>query len=122
MKRSFFHSRAGQLAVWSALIAEVVVTGMLLFGGLGLERIPQTFVASLLYGVTIGVPLVWLQPWMHTRMERRSLAVRTLASAVVTTSVSILGIDGRNGFRHEGERRPANLEDVFVLLTGEEIA
>ena len=26
--------------------------------------------------------------------------------------------DGR-GF--EGERRPANLEDVFVLLTGEEI-
>jgi hypothetical protein len=22
----------------------------------------------------------------------------------------------------EGERRPANLEDVFVLLTGEEIA
>jgi lipooligosaccharide transport system ATP-binding protein len=38
------------------------------------------------------------------------------------TSVSILGIDGRNGFHLEGERRPANLEDVFVLLTGEEIA
>jgi lipooligosaccharide transport system ATP-binding protein len=37
------------------------------------------------------------------------------------TSVSILGIDG-NGFSAEGERRPANLEDVFVLLTGEEIA
>jgi lipooligosaccharide transport system ATP-binding protein len=37
------------------------------------------------------------------------------------TSVSILGVDGSmNGF--EGERRPANLEDVFVLLTGEEIA
>jgi lipooligosaccharide transport system ATP-binding protein len=36
------------------------------------------------------------------------------------TSVSILGIDGSlNGF--EGERRAANLEDVFVLLTGEEI-
>jgi lipooligosaccharide transport system ATP-binding protein len=33
------------------------------------------------------------------------------------TSVSILGANGR-----EGERRPANLEDVFVLLTGEEIA
>src|SRR5918911_294814 len=30
------------------------------------------------------------------------------------TSVSILGIDGANGFVHEGERRPANLEDVFV--------
>ncbi len=33
------------------------------------------------------------------------------------TSVSIIGA---NGF--EGERRPTNLEDVFVLLTGEEIA
>ncbi|HET8743804.1 MAG TPA: ABC transporter ATP-binding protein [Gaiella sp.] len=38
------------------------------------------------------------------------------------TSVSILGIDDGNGFHLEGERRPANLEDVFVLLTGEEIA
>jgi len=37
------------------------------------------------------------------------------------TSVSILGVDG-NGFSVDGERRPANLEDVFVLLTGEEIA
>ena len=36
------------------------------------------------------------------------------------TSVSILGIDG-NGDLPEGERRPANLEDVFVLLTGEQI-
>jgi lipooligosaccharide transport system ATP-binding protein len=36
------------------------------------------------------------------------------------TSVAVLGADGTsNGF--EGERRPANLEDVFVLLTGEEI-
>jgi lipooligosaccharide transport system ATP-binding protein len=38
------------------------------------------------------------------------------------TSVSVLGIDGGNGFDADGERRPANLEDVFVLLTGEEIA
>ena len=37
------------------------------------------------------------------------------------TSVSILGVDGRDGFDVDGERRPANLEDVFVLLTGEEI-
>jgi lipooligosaccharide transport system ATP-binding protein len=37
------------------------------------------------------------------------------------TSVSILGVDG-NRFSIEGERRAANLEDVFVLLTGEEIA
>jgi lipooligosaccharide transport system ATP-binding protein len=36
------------------------------------------------------------------------------------TSVSILGVDS-NGFAIDGERRPANLEDVFVLLTGEEI-
>jgi lipooligosaccharide transport system ATP-binding protein len=40
------------------------------------------------------------------------------------TSVSVLGVDGANGngFSADGERRPANLEDVFVLLTGEEIA
>ncbi len=38
------------------------------------------------------------------------------------TSVSILGVDGANGAGLAGERRPANLEDVFVLLTGEEIA
>jgi lipooligosaccharide transport system ATP-binding protein len=38
------------------------------------------------------------------------------------TSVSILGVDGVNGHGLEGERRPANLEDVFVLLTGEAIA
>src|SRR5215213_7915829 len=37
------------------------------------------------------------------------------------TSISILGAEG-NGHGFEGERRPANLEDVFVLLTGEEIA
>jgi lipooligosaccharide transport system ATP-binding protein len=35
------------------------------------------------------------------------------------TSISILGAEG-NGHGFEGERRPANLEDVFVLLTGEE--
>jgi lipooligosaccharide transport system ATP-binding protein len=37
------------------------------------------------------------------------------------TSVSILDVDGYKGFA-EGVRRAANLEDVFVLLTGEEIA
>jgi lipooligosaccharide transport system ATP-binding protein len=37
------------------------------------------------------------------------------------TSVSILGVDGADGRAPAGERRPANLEDVFVLLTGEEI-
>jgi lipooligosaccharide transport system ATP-binding protein len=38
------------------------------------------------------------------------------------TSISILGVESGNGFAPDGERRPANLEDVFVLLTGEEIA
>ncbi|HXV33301.1 MAG TPA: ABC transporter ATP-binding protein [Gaiellaceae bacterium] len=37
------------------------------------------------------------------------------------TSISVLGIDGADGRAPEGERRPANLEDVFVLLTGEQI-
>jgi lipooligosaccharide transport system ATP-binding protein len=37
------------------------------------------------------------------------------------TSISILGLDGRDGFGFDGERRQATLEDVFVLLTGEEI-
>jgi lipooligosaccharide transport system ATP-binding protein len=37
------------------------------------------------------------------------------------TSISILGMEGNGKIAFEGERRPANLEDVFVLLTGEEI-
>jgi lipooligosaccharide transport system ATP-binding protein len=37
------------------------------------------------------------------------------------TSVSVLGVEDADGRAPDGERRPANLEDVFVLLTGEEI-
>jgi len=37
------------------------------------------------------------------------------------TSISVLGVDDADGRAPEGERRPTNLEDVFVLLTGEEI-
>jgi lipooligosaccharide transport system ATP-binding protein len=37
------------------------------------------------------------------------------------TSISILGVNGSNAAAFDGERRAANLEDVFVLLTGEEI-
>ncbi len=37
------------------------------------------------------------------------------------TSISVLGVESTNGRAPEGERRAANLEDVFVLLTGEEI-
>jgi len=51
--------------------------------------------------------------------EAGSAGLRTRRTG---TSVSILGVDGANGYAVEGERRPANLEDVFVLLTGEEIA
>jgi lipooligosaccharide transport system ATP-binding protein len=49
--------------------------------------------------------------------EARRAGLRTRRTG---TSVSVLGVDGANGFV-DGERRPANLEDVFVLLTGEEI-
>src|SRR3954449_9414310 len=45
----------------------------------------------------------------------RSEGLRTRRTG---TSVSVLGANGQL----EGVRRPANLEDVFVLLTGEEIA
>jgi lipooligosaccharide transport system ATP-binding protein len=48
----------------------------------------------------------------------REAAESGLRTRRTGTSVSILG--SNNG--HDGERRPANLEDVFVLLTGEEIA
>jgi lipooligosaccharide transport system ATP-binding protein len=42
-----------------------------------------------------------------------------LATRRTGTSIAVLPLDGD---APEGERRPANLEDVFVLLTGEEIA
>src|SRR5918995_4698608 len=48
--------------------------------------------------------------------EAQAAGLRTRRTG---TSVAVLGI---NGAAPEGERRPANLEDVFVLLTGEEIA
>ncbi len=38
------------------------------------------------------------------------------------TSIAVLRLDSANGDAPEGERRLANLEDVFVLLTGEEIS
>jgi lipooligosaccharide transport system ATP-binding protein len=44
---------------------------------------------------------------------------RGLRTRRTGTSVTIIGA---NGGYPEGERRPANLEDVFVLLTGEEVA
>jgi lipooligosaccharide transport system ATP-binding protein len=47
--------------------------------------------------------------------EAQAAGLRTRRTG---TSVAILGVDHD---AREGERRPANLEDVFVLLTGEEI-
>jgi len=38
------------------------------------------------------------------------------------TSVAVLGLDGANGEAPAGQRRASTLEDVFVLLTGEEIS
>jgi lipooligosaccharide transport system ATP-binding protein len=51
--------------------------------------------------------------------EARTNGLRTRRTG---TSVSVLSAEGADGRAPEGERRPANLEDVFVLLTGEEIA
>ena len=47
----------------------------------------------------------------------REAASEGLSTRRTGTSVAVLGTT--DGF--DGERRPANLEDVFVLLTGEEI-
>jgi lipooligosaccharide transport system ATP-binding protein len=55
----------------------------------------------------------------HRLAEVEAAAVgQGLRTRRTGTSVSILG---GNGSFAEGERRPANLEDVFVLLTGEEV-
>jgi lipooligosaccharide transport system ATP-binding protein len=37
------------------------------------------------------------------------------------TSIAVLRVDGADGRAPKGDSRPANLEDVFVLLTGEQI-
>jgi lipooligosaccharide transport system ATP-binding protein len=52
----------------------------------------------------------------------RAVAGTGLRTRRTGTSVAVLRLDAGNGAAPEGERRPANLEDVFVLLTGEEIA
>jgi lipooligosaccharide transport system ATP-binding protein len=51
--------------------------------------------------------------------EAQAAGLRTRRTG---TSISVLGVEGADGRAPEGERRPANLEDVFVLLTGEEIS
>ncbi|HEY6780498.1 MAG TPA: ABC transporter ATP-binding protein, partial [Thermoleophilaceae bacterium] len=50
------------------------------------------------------------------------VVARGLRTRRTGTSIAVLGLDGANGDAPAGERRQSNLEDVFVLLTGEEIA
>ncbi|HZT45318.1 MAG TPA: ABC transporter ATP-binding protein [Gaiellaceae bacterium] len=54
----------------------------------------------------------------ETEVAARAAGLRTRRTG---TSVSVLGTDSVDGDVPHGERRPANLEDVFVLLTGEQI-
>jgi lipooligosaccharide transport system ATP-binding protein len=57
-----------------------------------------------------------------TRLAEAEAEARTAGYSTrrTGTSVSVLGIERANGDMPEGERRPTNLEDLFVLLTGEE--
>ncbi len=61
-------------------------------------------------------------PPARLREVETAMAERGLRTRRTGTSVAVLGADRANGDVPAGERRPANLEDVFVLLTGEEIA
>ena len=56
------------------------------------------------------------------REVEAAMAARGLRTRRTGTSVAVLGAEAVNGDIPEGVRRKANLEDVFVLLTGEEIA
>jgi lipooligosaccharide transport system ATP-binding protein len=64
---------------------------------------------------------VYGPPPRLAEVEAQALAA-DLRTRRTGTSVTILGLDGNGDLPFAGERRPANLEDVFVLLTGEEIA
>jgi lipooligosaccharide transport system ATP-binding protein len=62
-------------------------------------------------------------PQARLRELEEEAAAAGYATRRTGTSIAILGAETtRNGALPEGERRPANLEDVFVHLTGEEIA
>jgi lipooligosaccharide transport system ATP-binding protein len=64
---------------------------------------------------------IYGSPTRLAEVERDSLAAG-LRTRRTGTSIAVLGIDSANGTVPSGERRPTNLEDVFVLLTGEEIS
>jgi lipooligosaccharide transport system ATP-binding protein len=61
-------------------------------------------------------------PPARLREVEADAAGRGWATRRTGTSVTILRAEELNGEVPDGERRVANLEDVFVLLTGEEIA
>jgi lipooligosaccharide transport system ATP-binding protein len=60
-------------------------------------------------------------PPAHLAEVATNAAAVGLCTRRTGTSISVLGVEKADGRAPEGERRPANLEDVFVLLTGEEI-
>jgi lipooligosaccharide transport system ATP-binding protein len=55
----------------------------------------------------------------EVELEARGAGMATRRTG---TSIALLRLEDGDGRAPEGERRPANLEDVFVLLTGEEVA
>jgi lipooligosaccharide transport system ATP-binding protein len=55
----------------------------------------------------------------EVEQEAAAVGVRTRRTG---TSIALMGVENRNGDLPDGVRRAANLEDVFVLLTGEEVA
>jgi lipooligosaccharide transport system ATP-binding protein len=64
---------------------------------------------------------VYGAPSRLTEVEAAAAAAG-LSTRRTGTSIALLRLESGNGDWPEGERRAANLEDVFVLLTGEEIA
>jgi lipooligosaccharide transport system ATP-binding protein len=61
-------------------------------------------------------------PPARLREVEADAQTRGWATRRTGTSVTILRAEEVDGHRPDGERRAANLEDVFVLLTGEEVA
>jgi lipooligosaccharide transport system ATP-binding protein len=76
---------------------------------------PSQLVADLAGGEALEV---YGSPSRLAEVEAAAGA-RGLSTRRTGTSVAVLGATQLDGF--DGERRSANLEDVFVLLTGEEI-
>ena len=63
-----------------------------------------------------------LQRAAQARQVERDARAAGWSTRRTGTSIAVLRLDSANGAAPQGRRRPANLEDVFVLLTGEDIA